>query len=347
MKKKLQVFISSTYHDLPEERQAAVRAVLKAGHIPAGMELFTAGDKSQMETINRWIAESDVYMLILGGRYGSLEPTTGVSYTELEYDYAVEQEKPLFAIVIEEDALEGKIKEQGSSILEKENPKQLKMFREKVLSNISSFFVDSKDIKLCIYESLSDFAETRDLTGWVSGKEIPDTKAFLEEISRLINENEELKEELSKAKKRIGTPTLESSNSQFEELKEIIRLIEVTVPAKVSGGIERETNLLEVFVSNKENFVTGVNNKHDVGAAESFLYFNICPKLQIHGLVVNEKVASVQWRRFAITKKGSDFLAYIDRLMIKHQKAKGEIAKESPEPKHKTKGGPKGKSSSV
>lgn len=40
MKKKYQIFISSTYQDLKEERQAAVEAILKAGHIPAGMELF-------------------------------------------------------------------------------------------------------------------------------------------------------------------------------------------------------------------------------------------------------------------------------------------------------------------
>ena len=77
MKRKLQVFISSTYSDLKEERQAAVEAILKAAHIPAGMELFTAGNKSQMATIERWIDESDVFMLILGGRYGSIETNHG------------------------------------------------------------------------------------------------------------------------------------------------------------------------------------------------------------------------------------------------------------------------------
>jgi hypothetical protein len=51
-KKKLQVFVSSTYSDLREERQAAVEAILTAGHIPAGMELFAAGDQSQMNVIN-------------------------------------------------------------------------------------------------------------------------------------------------------------------------------------------------------------------------------------------------------------------------------------------------------
>ena len=54
-KRKLQVFVSSTFADLKEERQAAVEAILTAGHIPAGMELFAAGDESQMNVIKRWI----------------------------------------------------------------------------------------------------------------------------------------------------------------------------------------------------------------------------------------------------------------------------------------------------
>jgi len=48
IRKRLQVFVSSTFSDLREERQAAVEAILSAGHIPAGMEL------SQQETNPRW-----------------------------------------------------------------------------------------------------------------------------------------------------------------------------------------------------------------------------------------------------------------------------------------------------
>ncbi len=40
LRKRLQVFVSSTFNDLKLERQAAVEAILTAGHIPAGMELF-------------------------------------------------------------------------------------------------------------------------------------------------------------------------------------------------------------------------------------------------------------------------------------------------------------------
>lgn len=56
-KRKLQVFVSSTFTDLIPERQAAVEAILTAGHIPAGMELFTSGDESQMEVIKQWLYE--------------------------------------------------------------------------------------------------------------------------------------------------------------------------------------------------------------------------------------------------------------------------------------------------
>ncbi|MFZ1921683.1 MAG: DUF4062 domain-containing protein, partial [Xanthobacteraceae bacterium] len=128
MKRKLQVFISSTYSDLKDERQAAVEAILKAGHIPAGMELFTAGDKSQMVAIERWIDESDVFMLILGGRYGSIEPKTGLSYVELEYDYAVAQRKPTFAVVINDTAIEARVKTAGTAVIEKINQKGLEQF---------------------------------------------------------------------------------------------------------------------------------------------------------------------------------------------------------------------------
>src|ERR1700682_4809541 len=95
------------------ERQAAVEAILRSGHIPAGMELFAAGDESQLETIRRWIDDSDVFMLILGGRYGSIESKSGKSYIELEYEYALNAKKPLFAAVISDAYLETKVKAAG------------------------------------------------------------------------------------------------------------------------------------------------------------------------------------------------------------------------------------------
>ena len=318
MKKKLQVFVSSTYEDLKIDRQAAVSAILKAGHIPAGMELFTSGDKSQMETIRRWIDESDVYMLILGGRYGSMEPATGVSYTELEYDYALELEKPIFAVVIKDDALEERVKHSGTHLMERESPKQLSMFRSKVLSNISSFFSDEKDIRLCVYESLSDFASSRDLKGWVSSDEIVNSQPLLDEISRLNKENDELKQKLESAEKKISKPSKsKSDDAEFEELIKILTATEVKIPSSLAESEEDSVmSLLVLFFARKEYFVTGVTNKAQGSELMSFLYFNVAPKLQIHSLVLNEKVANVMWRRFSITQKGTALLAYIEKKML-------------------------------
>ena len=321
MKRKLQIFVSSTYQDLIKDRQSAVGAILKAGHIPAGMELFTSGDQSQMTTIKRWIDESDVYMLILGGRYGSVEPISGVSYTELEYNYALEQDKPLFAIVINDNALEERIKKYGSSVTENENPKELKLFREKVLSNISSFFDDDKDIKLCVHESLSDFSENRELKGWVSADEIKDMQPLLDEITKLQNENEVLSEKLVHLENKIiSSPILMSSTEEFEEIITILKSIDVKIPSKLSksnGHTNGHTmTLYDLYINNKEVFITGVTNQINSSDSMSFTYNNICPKLQIHGLIINEDVAGVRWRRSSLTKKGNDLLAYIEKKNI-------------------------------
>ena len=134
MNKKLQVFVSSTYTDLIEERQAAVQAILDAGHIPAGMELFKAG-KSQMKTIQKWIDESDVYMLILGGRYGSIEEESGLSYTELEYRYAISKNIPIIVILLTDGFLHIKAaSSKGNQIFENnwKNINHLKILLKKI-----------------------------------------------------------------------------------------------------------------------------------------------------------------------------------------------------------------------
>lgn len=212
VKKKLQVFVSSTYTDLTEERQAAVEAILKAGHIPAGMELFTAGDQSQMTVIKRWIDESDVYMLILGGRYGSIEPESQKSYTHLEYEYALAQSKALFSVVTQEAALNEKVKKHGLSVAETERPQQLKQFREEVTKHMVSFWNDPRDIKLAIHETLNEFNEREDLIGWVRGNELVNTGALAEEMARLAKENAELRTKTS------NQPLMLFSGLTFDEL---------------------------------------------------------------------------------------------------------------------------------
>jgi len=88
MEKRYQVFVSSTFQDLQEERQEVIQALLELDCIPSGMELFPAANETQWELIKRVIDECDYYLLILGGRYGTIGPH-GLSYTEMESDYAI------------------------------------------------------------------------------------------------------------------------------------------------------------------------------------------------------------------------------------------------------------------
>lgn len=320
MDKKLQIFISSTYADLKEERQAAVQAILKAGHIPAGMELFTAGDKSQMETIKRWIDESDIYMLILGGRYGTIEPTTSLSYTELEYDYAVEKDMPLFAVVITEDAINKKVQANGIDHIERQHPALLESFKIKVLSNISSFFDDTKDIKLAVHETIGDFIGRYEFSGWVKGDQIQATSPLLEEITRLTKQRNELEKQLAELKKvSNGVAKTEAEQVNLHELASLLSKIKIeTTLFNDPGDTEpKSLDLYRLFITCSDYIVSGLNNRLGNTDLQKFLYFNVCTKLQIHGLVKNEKVAGVQWRMYSVTPLGERFLAFAERENLK------------------------------
>ncbi|MGP5544636.1 DUF4062 domain-containing protein [Psychrobacter aquimaris] len=82
--------MSSTFADLKNERSNVIQTLMEMDCIPAGMELFPALDEEQFEFIKKVIDDSDYYLLIIGGRYGSLS-NEGISYTEMEYDYAISQ----------------------------------------------------------------------------------------------------------------------------------------------------------------------------------------------------------------------------------------------------------------
>ena len=103
MNTKYQIFISSTYEDLKEERSKVVATILKSNHFPIGMEMFSADNVEQWEQIKRTIDSSDYYILIIKKRYGSLTKE-GISYTEKEFNYATQQKIPVLAFVVSDEA---------------------------------------------------------------------------------------------------------------------------------------------------------------------------------------------------------------------------------------------------
>ena len=62
MDKRYQVFVSSTYSDLKDERSAIIQALMEIDCIPAGMELFPAADEEQFKFIKSVIDDCDYYI---------------------------------------------------------------------------------------------------------------------------------------------------------------------------------------------------------------------------------------------------------------------------------------------
>lgn len=309
MKRKLQVFISSTYIDLKDERQAAVEAILDAGHIPAGMELFKAGNENQLKTIKRWIDESDVYLLILGGRYGSVETDSRKSYTHLEYEYAIEKGMPVFATVLSESWLHNKAAQIGAAnVFEQKEQEKYNKFKDFVHTKVIRRVEDLKDIKLSIHTTLSEFKEMYEFSGWVKGSEVEDSTELLKENSTLLKENKKLKELLDKQ-----ASTRKVGNFEYEEIKEVLKSKELTIPkGKFGNNKEITINYLTTFLRLRDTFSTGITNSVGTGDDIIYAYYNLAPTLMSFGLLEKVKVAGVRYERIQTSKEGLKFLAYYD-----------------------------------
>lgn len=161
-----QVFVSSTYLDLVEERQAVTRILLELNCFPAGMELFPAGDEDKMDLIKGVIDDSDYYILILGGKYGSVDAETDVSYTEMEYDYAIATQTPVMAFLKRD--LESVTKQKSE--LDPKKAEQLEAFRKKAESKRTIRYFDGKDdLAAQIATSLVALQKKSPAIGWVRG----------------------------------------------------------------------------------------------------------------------------------------------------------------------------------
>lgn len=313
MQKKLQVFISSTYTDLHEERQAAVQAVLSARHIPAGMELFQAGDESQLETIKRWIDESDVYCLILGGRYGSIEPESGKSYTHVEYEYALAKGMPVFAVVISEQALNEKVSKLGmSGADEREYPEKYKEFKTLVLSKMCRFFNNTAEVKLAIIEKLLELQSRHDLSGWISGSDVPDLKEIADRVLFQTEENAELRktvERLQDERKRTENILTLSNGLSYEAVRDALNAVDILIRAgRLGAGKDSTMTLLRAFDFLENVLATGIKNTSNMSEDQRFVYFTVAPQLMTYGLV--EAVKEPQGlQRLRTSKDGHKFLS--------------------------------------
>lgn len=196
MNKKYQIFVSSTFSDLRDERKDAVEAILDLGQIPSGMELFPAFDSEQFDYIKQVIDECDYYVLIIGARYGSVN-NDGISYTELEYDYATKSGKFVLAFVHDKpEEIPAKNVDSKEDTIEK-----LKSFKSKVMSGRLVKFWNTRDgLKSAVVLSLSRAFREAPQVGWVRGDAIASSE-LIEKNNNLLSRVSQLQEETNKIKR--------------------------------------------------------------------------------------------------------------------------------------------------
>ena len=102
-KTTLTVFICSTYSDLSAEREAVLQAVRKLQLQHDSMEYFGARAARPIETCLEEVRRSDVLVVIVGYKYGSLVPDKAISFTEAEYSEGYALDKPCLVYLRDEN----------------------------------------------------------------------------------------------------------------------------------------------------------------------------------------------------------------------------------------------------
>lgn len=243
MEKRYQVFISSTYADLIDERKEIMEAVLSLNCFPAGMEMFPATNMEQFEYIKKIIDMSDYYVLVIAGRYGTIAKD-GISYTEKEYNYAKRKNIPILAFIYED------VKRLPVSKVDN-NIEKLEKFKNKVKKNrIVKFWSNVLELKYMIHDSLLSEFDLNPREGWI--------KNYLPQIKN--NDTVKVKKNTYILPQNLKYPL---SFKDFKTTEEVKRCIEDNNKYIPVGINIQNNNLVSLDVS--KNFCFGVAGNSKVG----------------------------------------------------------------------------------
>lgn len=192
MEKRYQVFVSSTYQDLIPERVEVIQALLELDCIPSGMEYFPAADETQWDFIKKLIDESDYYIVIIAGKYGSVDKN-GISYTQKEYEYAISQGIPTIAF------LHSDIGSLASSKTEKEKDiiEKLEIFKELAKRKLCKFWKMPHELGAVVSRSISQAKKNYPRTGWIRADSVSETSE--KEIVQLYKKIDKLENKLEES----------------------------------------------------------------------------------------------------------------------------------------------------
>jgi hypothetical protein len=253
--KRYQVFVSSTYEDLQSERQEVMHALLELDCIPAGMELFPAADDDQWTLIKKVIDDCDYYIVIIGGRYGSVG-NDGISYTEREYRYALEIGKPIIAFIHREP---GEIPANKTEQTE-DGKKKLEAFKELTQKKACKYWTSPAELGSVVSRSIIHLIKSIPATGWIKADQMTSIDAT-KEILKLRQKVDELQDEINKA--RITAPKGSEQLAQGDD--EIMLHLKI----HISSEFDFSTHMYPVHEYIEDDFKTTWN----------YIFGIIAPKL--------------------------------------------------------------------
>ena len=256
MNKKYSVFVSSTYEDLKEERQEVVNALLQMDCFPVGMEYFNASDQSQWDVIKSLIDECDYYVLIIAGRYGSVEPKSGKSYTQLEYEYARSIGVPTIAFLYNNP------ENLPNKDVEKEHVNELNNFKEEVKKHMVKYWNSPTNLSGQVVLSLNQLFKTHKRIGWIRADEKSSAEQN-KELLRLREENEKLEEEYFFIDETFNLQGFETVNNVHFSIRNndgttSVYFIKGVTPVADSASLVQYLRGLSIFVIDYDGKILAV-----------------------------------------------------------------------------------------
>lgn len=144
------IFVSSTYEDMIPYRDAVSEALTSIEHLPIGMEHFVSAPDRPLDVCLADVRRCQLYIVLVGMRYGSIDEESGKSYTELEYEEAIKNKIPVLAFVINENEcpILPKFVDTG------ENAIKLAHFKNRLDSKMTSRFKSAEHLKELVIRSV-------------------------------------------------------------------------------------------------------------------------------------------------------------------------------------------------
>jgi hypothetical protein len=290
------VFVSSTYEDLREERAVVISALLQMDCFPAGMELFPASDQDSWSLIKSVIEDSDYYLVIPGGRYGSVsESAAGRGYTDLEYEYALSKGKPAMALVhANPRSLPGEKIEQND-----EGRRRFDGFRAELRQKNCRHWSNLSELTAGVFISLLHLKKTRPAVGWIRSTDSGDEQ-LKDEVLSVRRELEAAKLALQELRRHDPPPDSEKLAKGRERTEIAVaypdhilhfecnwaQVISCLLPLTLGGGADEDSVHTALFSLAKDNpcleFRSGV--PEDIGPPGGVLKSSV-------GRVMNQLVA--------------------------------------------------------